>query len=79
MKLKTILTLAFRTNTKGYLSDIYVTLHFADRRGSASPRDRNRAEITSLCVNRSPILYRFSCGLRTGAKAMRYSMNSLQF
>ena len=32
----------------------YVKLHFRDQRGAASLRHRHRAEITSLCVNRSP-------------------------
>ena len=49
----------------------YVTLHFRDQRGAASLRHRHRAEITSLCVNRSPIRYDFC----TSEKAIQCSAN----
>ena len=49
----------------------YVTLHFRDQRGAASLRHRHRAEITSLCVNRSPIRYDFW----TSKKAIQCSAN----
>ena len=49
----------------------YVTLHFRDQRGAASLRHRHRAEITSLCVNRSPIRYDFC----TSEKAIQCSTN----
>ena len=35
------------------------TLHFLDRRGTASHRHRNRAPQPFLCLNRSPIQYDF--------------------
>ena len=49
----------------------YVTLHFRDQRGAASLRHGHRAEITSLCVNRSPIRYDFCAS----EKAIQYSAN----
>ena len=49
----------------------YETLHFRDQRGAASLRHRHRAEITSLCVNRSPIRYDFW----TSKKAIQCSAN----
>ena len=49
----------------------YVTLHFRDQRSAASLRHRHRAEITSLCVNRSPIRYDFCASER----AIQYSAN----
>ena len=49
----------------------YVTLHFRDQRGAASLRHRHRAEITSLCVNGSPIRYEFCAS----EKAIQYSAN----
>ena len=50
----------------------YVTLHFRDQRGAASLRHRHRAEITSLCVNRSPIRYDFCAS----ENAIQYSANT---
>ena len=47
----------------------YVTLHVRNQRGASSLRHKHRAEITSLCVNRSPIRYDF----RANEKAIRYS------
>ena len=46
---------------------LYVTLHFRDRRGAASP-----PKLWFLCVNRSPI----RDGFRAGARAIRYSVNT---
>ena len=49
----------------------YVTLHFRDQRGAVSLRHTHRAEITLLCVNRSPFRYDF----RASEKAIQYSAN----
>ena len=49
-----------------------MSLHFRDRRGTASLCHRNHAATTVFfCVNRSPIRYDF----RGGAQASRYSVN----
>ena len=49
----------------------YVTLHFRDRRGKASLRYRNRAEITILMCEHKPHMVWFSYR----RKAIRYSVN----
>ena len=49
----------------------YVTLHFRDRRGIASLRHTNRAEITDLMSEHKPHMVWFSCR----RKAIRYSVN----
>ena len=49
----------------------YVTLDFRDRRGTASLRCRNRAEITILMSEHKPHMVWFSCR----RKAIRYSVN----
>ena len=49
----------------------YVTLHFRDRRGTASLRYANRAEITILMSEHKPHMVWFSCR----RKAIRYSVN----
>ena len=49
----------------------YVTIDFQDRSGPASLRCKNRAEISVLCVNKSPIRY----GFCDGARAIRYSVD----
>ena len=50
----------------------YVALHFRFRRGAASPRYRNRTEITVVCVNKRHIRY----GFRAPRKAVRYSTHT---
>ena len=49
----------------------YVTLHFRDRRGTASLRYRNRAEITVHMSEHKSDMVWFSCR----RKAIRYSVN----
>ena len=49
----------------------YVTIHFQDRSGAASLRCKNRAKISDLFVNRSPIRY----GFCVGAQAIQYSVD----
>ena len=49
----------------------YVTLHFRDRRGTASLRYRNRAEITVHMSEHKPHMVWFWCR----RKAIRYSVN----
>ena len=48
----------------------YVTLHFRDRRGAASLRYRNRAQITVLCEQKPYIRY----GFRAGARAIPFGL-----
>ena len=54
-----------------------MTIHFGGRRGAASFRYRNRAEITVLmCVGKTEdIRY----GFRAGAKAIWYSVKGYRF
>ena len=50
----------------------YVTLHFRARRGAASLRHRNHAEITVLMCEQKPYPV---CDFRAGATAILYSVN----
>ena len=51
-----------------------MTLPYRDRRGAASLRSINRAEITVLMCEQKP--YHIRYGLRAGAKAIRCSANT---
>ena len=51
----------------------YVTLHFRDRRGAASPRYRNRAKITVLMFEQKPYPVWFSCMGKS--YSVRFSVN----
>ena len=49
----------------------YVTLHFRDRRGAASPRYRNRAEIIVLMFEQKPYI---RYGFRACARAIPFGL-----
>ena len=55
-----------------------MTLHFGGRRGAASFRDRNHAEITALmCVGKTEAISRY--GFRAGGKVIWYSVKGHRF
>ena len=53
----------------------YVTLPFRDRRGAASQRFRNRADIAVLICKQKPYI---RDGFNAGERAIRYSVNMAQ-